>query len=351
MQQIPVQFIQTQNIPSLLQQSSLKSGLNVFVRVLQNNGNGSYLVSFAGNRFEVHSERTLEAGQSFPALLKVEGQHLLVIPQQTESSGVVQNTVYSQLMAMGLPASEVTVFLVQFFQQTGLRIDTTLMNKALQLAQRFPGKEKEAAEAAVMLKSNGIEPTEDAIRSLLASLTAQTNTENQQNPSNKENNTDSQKSDRIDSAEKDDFLHKLYAEGAAGNGNEGLLAFMNHLAVSDHHWLFLPVEWNGLDCPCTGTLRLLLDTQEQTVLRMVSDIKTLACKYFFVLYYEAGTLSKVTFCTEPPLSDADTAVNAVKRSFMQSEQFMSVPVVYDEHAVLDGAFTTRQEPVSFAQEQ
>ncbi|HAO30620.1 MAG TPA: hypothetical protein DCQ43_04635, partial [Treponema sp.] len=73
MQTPSVQIIQTQNISSQLQETALKTGDSVFVRVLQNKGNGSYLVSFAGNRFEVQSERSLEVGQSFPALLKVTG--------------------------------------------------------------------------------------------------------------------------------------------------------------------------------------------------------------------------------------------------------------------------------------
>ena len=346
MQTPSVQIIQTQNISSQLQETALKTGDSVFVRVLQNKGKGSYVVSFAGNRFEVQSERSLEGGQSFSALLKVTGERLLVIPQNVQSlvQSNAPSSLESQLVSLGLPPSDLTIFLVQFFQQTGLRIDSQQIHKALTLAQRFPGKEKEAAEAALILKAHGIEPSEDAIRSLLASLTS--------GPSS----TDSESKDEKSSEQKDDpllqndFIHKLYADGVSGNGKEGLLAFMNHLSLSNRHWLFLPFEWNALGQNTRGTLRLLLDTKENFVERMVTDVKTLACKYFFVLYYEVGTLSRVAFCTEPAPSDIQGAEEAVKQAFVQSGLSPAVNLAYDESAMLDGAFTTRQKPLFFSQE-
>ena len=70
---------------------ALHEGDTVFVRVLSQQGKNRYAVSFAGQRFNVFSQRALPNGASFSAAVKIKDGSILLVPQNrthTISNGV-----------------------------------------------------------------------------------------------------------------------------------------------------------------------------------------------------------------------------------------------------------------------
>ena len=57
---------------------ALREGSSVYVRVLKNNGNGSYKVSFAGGSFDIRSSVPLEVGSSFKAGISLAGSRVIL---------------------------------------------------------------------------------------------------------------------------------------------------------------------------------------------------------------------------------------------------------------------------------
>ena len=340
MQNPSVTFIQTQ---SVLPQNGqpLKDGESVFVRVLQDKG-GSYLVSFAGSRFNVQSERTLTPGETFPATLKLADGKLFVVPKETITAPLAgqEAGLFAALESLGLPAQEASVFLVQFLQQGGFKIDVPLIKKALSFGAHFPGKEKKASEIALMLLKKGIEPSESLIQNLMLMF------ENSGSGTGGENSQNPQK----DEEDEKTFLDNIFKTPLSKN-EAGLLTLVNQVSADSHHWFFLPYEWNSSgenkSISASGMMRLLLDTENNQLLRLVLDANTLAYKHFFVLYYEQGELARLTFCTEPPLNQSEAKeAGALLSSFVADfNGGRTVDAVYDEAALVQGVCTVGEPPV------
>jgi hypothetical protein len=168
-----VQYIKTHTTASVQPSKVLRGGSSVFVRVISENGGGRYTVSFAGNRVDVQSQKKLVAGQTFTATVQMgaDGKILLVPSNDvasSESPAVLPGEALSSfLAAQGLATDASMVKIMQFLQQTGVKTDVTLMQKAQKIASRFPGNEKRAAEVAILLLEKGIEPDEALVKKLL----------------------------------------------------------------------------------------------------------------------------------------------------------------------------------------
>lgn len=170
-----IHFIQTQNLTQGTYSSSLENGSRVFVRVLEDLGGGKYQVSFGGNRFNVSSKNVLLPGQSFKAQILLQKEAVTLIPENRENlaaESTVKNTslLEQELFSLGLGNDGITLKLLQFMQQSGLKIDKSIMNRAALLAKKFPGKEKKAAEIAALLLEKGIDGDENTIQALLSLL-------------------------------------------------------------------------------------------------------------------------------------------------------------------------------------
>ena len=214
-----IQFIklQTQGLPGL-QALDLKDGSSVAVNVLKNNGNGTYLVSFAGSRFNVKSKIPLENGQKFVAKLSVRENKVFLSPQkflnqiqETENlnfaNKISQNAELSKILAeFGLEPDSITIKIMQFLQQGNFSLDKNLMKKARIIALNFPGNEKKAAEIAISLFEKGINANIQLVKKILDSLFVPTenledknskdnsdseNSKNQQNHENEKKNSSS----------------------------------------------------------------------------------------------------------------------------------------------------------------
>lgn len=169
--------IHSQSALSGLQQS-VREGALLFVRILQNQGGGKYLASFAGGRFLVKSEAALKAGETFRAQVKIANGKLLLL-QQNGGGKIfgakpisVQNFNFQSpeagafLANFGLGADGVSQKILQFLMQSGAKLDSALMKKARRLAAKFAGHEIEAAESALVLEQKGFD-SEDFLEEIL----------------------------------------------------------------------------------------------------------------------------------------------------------------------------------------
>lgn len=150
-------------------QRSVREGDFLFVRILQNQGGGKYLASFAGGRFFVKSEALFKAGETFRAQVKIVNGKFFLLPQNgggkiSGASAIsVQNFNFQSpeasafLTSLGLPADGVSQKILQFLMQSGARLDPALMKKARRLAAKFAGRETDAAESAILLEQKGFD--------------------------------------------------------------------------------------------------------------------------------------------------------------------------------------------------
>ena len=150
-------------------QRSVREGDFLFVRILQNQGGGKYLASFAGGRFFVKSDFPFKAGENFRAQVKIVNGKFFLLPQNGSGkiSGAnaisVQNFNFQSpeasafLASLGLPADGVSQKILQFLMQSGARLDSALMKKARRLAAKFAGREIDAAESAILLEQKGFD--------------------------------------------------------------------------------------------------------------------------------------------------------------------------------------------------
>ena len=165
----------------------LKEGSSVLVRVIGERGGGKYEGSVAGVRVQLSASKPLHAGDSFVATVAVKNGTVVVIPKETPGisqisfnfTEVSQNQLYSLLESLGLPADNLSSSILQSFKQMGLKMDSGLANKIRNLALRFSGKEKTAAEILSLLSQKGIEADEQEVKELLMLLSGDTEDRNE----------------------------------------------------------------------------------------------------------------------------------------------------------------------------
>ena len=150
-----------------LNRQVLKEGSSVLVRVIADRGGGKYQGSVAGVRVQLNSAKTLQPGQSFVATVGVKNGTIVIVPKDTSLTAagngeialsfneVSDAQLFSLLESLGLPADSLSSSILKTFKQMGLKMDSALANKIRNLALRFSGKEKSAAEILSLLSQRG----------------------------------------------------------------------------------------------------------------------------------------------------------------------------------------------------
>ena len=164
---------------------SLRDGAFVFVRVLGEKSDGTYTVSFAGNRFSVNADKKLFPGDAFPARLTTDGRKLILMPDFSRMSNSSKNVNNSSIFtidelpdadivkyftSLGLVPDDLSRRIVSFMQLMGIRLDSDKASFIREIAKKFPGHEQEAAEAAVILEEKGLPVTEENISKLMGMI-------------------------------------------------------------------------------------------------------------------------------------------------------------------------------------
>lgn len=404
-----IQAIRLQTVGfSGLQAVPLKDGSFVAVNVLKNNGSGSYLISFAGSRFNVKSKVALEPGEKFLAKLSVQENKVFLSPQkslnqieETENSNFLNKTQNADLVKIlleyGLVPDSITIKIMQFLQQGNFSLDKNLMQKARIIALNFPGNEKKAAEIAISLFEKGVNANVQIVKKFLDSLfVSDENPENsprgQKNFGQPENSPREQKNfgePENSSREQQNFgqaenpnqeqqnLHSQNPQqkqknqnlqtllknifGSVPENSPGLLSLFNQISEkSDKHWILLPYEWNftrknGKSVKTSGFIRLLLNKSLKTVekISVNCDVKNSSKKwtnYFFVLYLNSSKVKEVRFCTLPALLTSQISFEERRLGELFSSGMNlddSVTVTYSPLTLIEGLFSDSEIPLTF----
>ena len=255
---------------------SLREGSFVFVRVLDEKSDGTYTVTFAGNRFSVHADKKLFPGDAFPARLTTDGRKLILLPDfncvfghSGSDSNISSNSnifalnelsdgeVAQYFTTLGLVPDDLSRRIVSFMQLLGVRLDADKAAFIRDIAKKFPGHEKEAAEAAVILEEKGIPVTEENISKLMGLISG------------------------------------------CGSADNGFTAHVNATEDDEPHWIIIPYEYKGDDpeSSFSGSLCLLKEP-DGTVSRLKITSRKGEKLFLFKIYLNyCVNKTKINVCT------------------------------------------------------
>jgi len=274
----------------------------VLVRVIADRGGGKYEGSVAGVRVQLSSSKALQPGQSFVATVGIKNGSIVITPKDNALTAMAANEIalsfnevtetqlFSLLESLGLPADNLSSSILKSFKQMGLKMDSALANKIRNLALRFSGKEKSAAEILSLLAEKGLEADEAEIKQLLTLL-------------------------EEDSAEQPD----------SSKSKETEQKLLNKINSTEGAWYLLPFELVQLrEIPDTehkflgkGCIRLLFDSANSLKLLNL-DCNYKNQKYLFSLVYEGKKISNTYFNVSSVINTlaADREIDALKKHFM-----------------------------------
>ena len=336
-------------------QQNLREGDFVFARVLKNLGGGNYLLSFAGGRFAAKSAQNLAAGQTFRAQISLAGGSvaLKIVPSAAGQGGenlvkafsVLSPEAGEFLAALGLNADSVSARILQSMTQSGFKIDARFMQKIRRAAQKFKGREAEAAEAALALEEKGVDCDSAALDQIMDALGGREGSETgsrqdwqsaqgQEDSAGDEAGGQGADYERI-FGEVKRFFDVFSAAKIDGGGGfsassfseekAGALALFNHLRGGNSSvqearkgWLLFPFEYqinsrrkNPLK-DGNGVLRLYLDYENSAVEKMVINFKNICANLYFALYFKDKKVRKLIISSEGKKSLGDIGQENLK---------------------------------------
>ena len=184
----------------------IREGDVVSVHIISQTGQNSYIASFAGGRFSVTSERPLVQGAVFSASVSIKDGTLVLSPLIADAPFSNEHlvTTFSTALnpdgtlsdaelvryftSLNLPPDYITVSLFAAMQQLGMKFDERIFNDARRIALSFPRREKEAAEAALLLEQKGIRMEKTSVAAIVG--------ENEKSDKDSESDADSQNGGR-----------------------------------------------------------------------------------------------------------------------------------------------------------
>lgn len=358
----------------------LKEGSSVFVRVLSAGTGGQYTVSFAGSRFDVFSQRSLEVGNAFRAMVNTKDGKVFLSPEslygRANAEGAIKRfssfasdssgRLTAFLQQLGLPPDNVSLRLVQFFQEAGLKFNIQLATKARNIGAKFPGREDEAAEVALFLENKGISADMDKVMELLDVLYGNGGKEGrgrkgskgqaENDPQNDDNSdiedatrmskplaqTNQYAATEISHAENTDLLDNLYEDSSkALGGQAGLLTFVNHYRKNPLHWVILPFEYGSVENGVNGTIRILLDVENKITKKIAISAFFNGKSYIFMIDCKSNINEQkwtIEYCSQPKenIQDAER-IDALLVSLLPES--INFSVHYREELAEGGFFT------------
>lgn len=269
----------------------LQNGSSVLVRIISDRGGGKYEGSVAGVRVNISSARQLKVGDSFIASINAKNGTIYLNPKDAALAAmtmsfteVSEKALLSFLSASGLPSDSVSLSVLQLLKQMGLKIDAGVIAKIRNMALRFSGKEKSAAELLAILSEKGIDASEEEIKELLLLLEGKI-------------------------ASKSDYE-------ASGDKEEKLINKINNTPGA---WYLLPFELIERDGPVVGNgcIRLLFDSSK-FLKQMNLEADYNSRKYLFSLLYEGKKISSVHFNVSGRESNnsQDSEIIKLKKRFL-----------------------------------
>jgi hypothetical protein len=362
---------------------TLTEGERVFVRVLASTtisrhgsadgaqSGGKYVVSFAGARFLADSVRSLKAGDSFPATIKIQDGKTLLVPADdtARNTGVMKLSPDPQgarselsaalstfLLSLGIPADFVSLSLVRFMQQFGFKFDQNIAARARRLAKQFPANEAKAAEAALYLIEKGIDPDADMIEEIL-SLHAEDDGQGSAGAQNSSAGNQSFAGGKHSPQEQDEqtedgektLIGGLYDNASLSQAEPGFLTLCNHIVSSERHWVLLPFSAEN----SSGIIRFLLNVPKKNIEKAEIRAHLVEKTWYFVVYYTAGLSAELLFFCDATVNetqDTSALAESLKADFAAHNTGERINVRYSPDAKSAGLFTEDVELHAFRAE-
>ena len=203
---------------------------SVTVRVLSILKNNMVRIAVKGSVLQAQTKalsQDIREGAFLLMRVHIAENTVVLIPYQKHIlPQIPHNDVFTQL---GIPQSDLAAVLIAFFRQNEQPLQSRPLLKILSSLSTFTPHEKQAAFAAALLYSRGIEPTEQLIAQYLAAMFAL---------SDKQQKTAVEEEDTQD-----------------------LFRFLNHVKISKNHWVVFPFE-KQLNTLWKGSAAFLLDLQD-----------------------------------------------------------------------------------------
>lgn len=240
------------------------------VQVIEKAGEGWLRIRIGGKVLVAGGMANFPPGSEFTARIQYSGTTLYLHPVNQEADR-------NLLSRLGVPQTPVSSFLLSFFHTAKYRLDSGVFKSILAQSTRFSGREKRAAEAAAILVMQGIEP-EDRLVLLLMEI----------------------------------------IEGGAGGTDadeRDILAFINQKKGHDRHWLTYPFKRVVHGRTLTGSIRFLIDTALERMLRTVLTVHDGVRTWDFTLEDRVCTY---THTPEPDTVTADKIVVYLQRALEQA---------------------------------
>lgn len=145
--------------------SASPPGSIVDVEVLGNSRGGGQLIRFSGKNWNAVLSASLPAGSVFQARVTLRNGIVHLMPLHDAAQSIPP----SEMLSPGaVTEAQLSLFLGELLTLARLSLPPARMRQVLSLAPRFPGKERQSLEAAVLLFHAGILPDEPGIRRCLA---------------------------------------------------------------------------------------------------------------------------------------------------------------------------------------
>lgn len=246
-------------------QKTLSEGNSVFVKVLKNNSNNSYTVAFSGARFLIKSEIPLQEGQSFLATIKLQNNKVILTQKtnQTENTfsvltkesnlfdangKIIDPNLASYFQNLSLIPDKMSYVLFEQMKMLGLKFNLQIFQKVRNLAQKFKGKEEQAAQIALILESKNITLSQDAIQEILNSFDNQN--ENSKNELKNQQKNNELNQNQVENKISVDFIKDFFNSLLKSQITEktGILSLFNHSGFSKKttsfgNWIKIPFKF------------------------------------------------------------------------------------------------------------
>ena len=346
-------YVQTASLSGMPNRHELREGDVVSVRILSQTGQNSYIASFTGGRFSVTSERAFAPGTVFSASVSLKDGTLVLSPLIADAPFSNEHlvTTFSTALnpdgtlsdaelvryftSLNLPSDYITLSLFAAMQSLGMKFDERIFNDARRVALSFPRREKEAAQAALLLEQKGIRMEKTSVAAIVG--------ENEKSDKDSESDADSQNGGRakrggadgkrgIDTdrplkalvseieaevrrffcgtlsgkraangavqgktatidTEASDAAYDVRAERALEQRECGVLTLFNHRGFSSGAgWIQIPFEisFDGGAKTGSGVLRFFTDVRQKKAEKCTVTLDFGGQFYYFVIYLQKG---------------------------------------------------------------
>lgn len=303
-------------LSNAVSRKSFGEGSSVFIRVLKNNGENSYTVSFGGGRFVIRSELPLEEGSSFRATVRLDGDTVLLVRQNSgdisvgaphnelvrfdDSGNILNPAVAAYFKKLGLVPDDVSFALFEQMKLLGRKFDAASFARARALSKKIKGNEKNAARTSLVMEEKGIFARDEDIRAVLGDGSSGGENARGGFSQNQQGNTAAAAGSVFpDAQDFKQFFNRLLR--GEEKKTSGILALFNHTGFSQSDcdfsgsWVRVPFELDIKSAgeKICGSISLFLEPQKKSVGRCVLKFAISQETYFFVLFFEGGKCVRI----------------------------------------------------------